>query len=492
MLTTELRRQVDALWDKFWAGGLANPLLAIDQINYLIFLKRLEDIDNLNARRAKIRGDVHTSIFNGPDDIHRWSFFRNLQADDMLRQIQTDIFPWLKTLTPADHPFTAYMRDAAFVIPKASLVVEAVNVIDELAITDRNTDTQGDIYEYMLSRLGVAGQVGQFRTPRHIIRTMVKLIDPKMGEAIMDPACGTAGFLVAAYQHIVEAGTSPEFLHFDEAGAPSGLVGDRLSEKQWAWLRNPPLIGRDFDSTMVRIGAMNMILHGVPTPEIEYMDTLSKRFDHTPRTQVILANPPFAGSIDRSELHEAFPVRTLKTELLFVQLFSQLLVPGGRAAVIVPDGVLFGSTRAHVETRRRLITENGVEAVVSLPAGSFRPYSGSSTAILVFRRGATTKRVWMFDVRADGYTLDDRRLPTAENDLPALLAAWPHRIDTDRSFSVDVSVIAANKYDLSVDRYKATRFSLPNVVEVDGAVGAALGAVSEVLRRLEAIQKGMR
>lgn len=451
MLDPDLRKQIDALWDKFWSGGLANPLMAIDQINYLIFLNRLEASDDLAARRAKSRGDRHKSVFAGNEKC-RWSYWSHLSAEQMHSHVQSSVFPWMKKLAPENHAFTSFMRDATFLIAKPSLLVEAVAVLDNLKIADRNLDTLGDIYEYMLSKLGVAGQIGQFRTPRHLIRLLVALVDPKLGQTVIDPACGTAGFLIAADQHIKAAHTSPEFLSEDEEGALQGVRADKLSAKQRRALQNA-LIGFDFDPTMVRIAAMNMVLHGIEQPHVAYADALGKGFDHSPRAHVVLANPPFSGSIDVADISEDFAIETGKTELLFLELILDLMLPGGKAAVIVPDGVLFTRQRAYERIRERLVTKNQLEAVISFPTGVFRPYAGVKTSALVVTKGGSTNSVWMYDLRADGYSLDDKRVKVDGNDIPHLLEMWPERATSDRSFTVEVERLREQGYELTPSAY---------------------------------------
>jgi type I restriction enzyme M protein len=489
MLDPELRKQIDQLWDKFWAGGLANPLMAIDQINYLIFLNRLEANDDLAARRARHAGRAFTSVFEGAEKC-RWSYWRHLKAEQMHEHVATVVFPWMKALAPENHAFTSFMRDAAFLIPKPSLLVEAVGVLDNLRIADRNLDTLGDIYEYMLSKLGIAGQIGQFRTPRHLIRLLVALVDPQLGQTVIDPACGTAGFLIAADQHVKAAYTSEEFLSRDEEGALQGALGDKLTNKQRQLLQNA-LIGFDFDPTMVRIAAMNMVLHGIDQPHVAYADGLGKGFDHSPRAHVVLANPPFSGSIDVADISDDFVIKTGKTELLFAELILDLLLPGGKAAFILPDGVLFTRQRAFEAVRKRLIEENRLEAVVSFPIGVFRPYAGVKTSALVVTKGGHTDEVWMYDMRADGYTLDDRRLPIADNDIPHLLSVWPERADSDRSFSVDVDRLREQGYELTPSAYSERDGGelvyldpRPLLDEIDDAVAEVRDAVAALRKAL--------
>jgi type I restriction enzyme M protein len=489
MLEAELRRRVDQLWDRFWSGGLANPLMAIDQLNYLIFLKRLEAIDDLAARRARVQSRRHASVFDDAEQC-RWSHWRNFPAAQMHEHVATVVFPWMKKLSPEFHAFTSYMKDAAFLIPKPSLLVEAVAALDEMRIGDRNTDALGDVYEWMLSKLNVAGQAGQFRTPRHIIRALVEIANPQLGQTVIDPACGTSGFLISSYQHVLADHTSPEFLGRDASGAPQGALGDRLLPKQRRLLQNS-LIGFDFDVTMVRIGAMNMVLHGIEHPHVSYADTLGKAFDHSPRAHVVLANPPFSGSLNESEISDEFRIKTTKTELLFVQLILDLLLPGGRAAVVVPDGVLFTRQRAHKGVRRRLMEQNRLDAIVSLPTGVFRPYAGVKTSVLVVTKGGHTDEVWMYRVTADGYSLDDRRMKTDADDLPHLLASWPDRAITDRSFVVPIERIQEHDYELTPSAYadiddEEIEEADPRALidDIEGSISAANAAINTLRKAL--------
>jgi len=427
MLTDpQLRSKVDVLWDRFWSGGLSNPLTAIEQMSYLIFLRRLEDMDNARAAAAVRRRDSspYKSIFKGNKDC-RWSYWSQLPGDQMLKHVRDKVFDFLRNLGSDTSSFTQHMQDAVFVIPKASLLQEAVKIIDDMHISEQNIDVQGDLYEYLLMQLTTAGKNGQFRTPRHIIRMMVKLVDPKVGDRICDPAAGTGGFLVNAYEHILESNTSPDVLEYDEDNKPHHLIGDKIADKKLLkFLKSQALTGYDFDATMTRIGAMNLMLHGIDNPNLRYMDSLSKAYKDRDMYDVILANPPFKGSIDKSDINERFSVKTTKTELLFVELMYDLLVTGGRCAVIVPDGVLFGTSNAHINARKILIDKCKLEGVVSMPSGVFKPYAGVSTAVLVFQKGGTTDNVWFYDMEADGFSLDDKRQKIAENDIPDIVAKW--------------------------------------------------------------------
>lgn len=459
MLKPELKSQIDKLWNRFFAGGIANHLTAIEQISYLIFMKRLEDMDYQHARAAERRGEKYTSIFKGQENC-RWSHWIQMPADEMLAHVRDKVFPFVKNLKGEESLFGVAMRDAVFMIPRPSLLQEAVKIIDELNVTQQNLDTQGDIYEYLLSSLQSSGLTGAFRTPRHIIRMMVKLVDPKIGERICDPAAGTAGFLVNAFLHILEQNTYKDSIEYDEDGVPHHLVAEKLDKKQRNFLKEKAFYGFDFDTTMVRIGIMNLILHGIGKPQFQYADTLSKAFEQREKYDVILANPPFKGAIDKSDISDQFKVKSTKTELLFMELFLRLLVRGGRAAVIVPDGVLFGSSNAHVAVRKMLVEENQLEGAISMPSGVFKPYAGVSTAVVIFTKGGETDKVWFYDMTADGFSLDDKRQKTKENDIPDIVAKWKVRDSKkkpgrgEKWFWVDVKEIRENKYDLSVSKYK--------------------------------------
>lgn len=440
MLTDpKLRSQVDALWDKFWTGGLSNPLDAIEQFSYLLFLKRLDDRENAAEKQAKRRGGAAGTGGapfrpNIPKEM-RWSVWRQMKAEEMLKHLKTVVFPHMTQLSNGGaSSFGEYMKGAECKINKPSLLVEAVNLIDEMKISEQNQDTQGDLYEYMLGHLSIAGRNGQFRTPRHIIRMMVKMIDPKPRERIGDLAGGTGGFLVNAHQHILERATSAGILEYDEEGNPRHLIGDQLSGPERTFMSSPKYLrGFDNDSgmTILRIGSMNLMLHGIEAPQFYYMDTLSKAFDDEREYDVILMNPPFKGAVDKGGTHPTLPADTTKSELLFLHLILRALDMGGRAAVIVPDGVLFGSSRAHVEIRKRIIEENRLDGVVSMPSGVFKPYAGVSTAVLFFTRGAQTKDIWFYDMEHDGFSLDDKRTVVAENDIPDVLECWKNRFDKE-------------------------------------------------------------
>lgn len=477
MLNPAIQSKVHSLWDKFWSGGIANPMTAIEQISYLLFMRRLEALDDNRAKAAKFKKAPFESLFEGKfkspggkqidKQKLRWSYIKTMPADEALDLMRDIAFPFIKTL--GDNAFSRAMKDAVFIIPKASLLIEAMATIEDIYTEIERErqeagqtfhDIQGDLYEHLLGEIASAGKNGQFRTPRHIIQVICELLHPKLGEKVCDPACGTGGFLLGAYQHILTQHTSAKFLLKNEHGIEMGLVGDKLSNpKLWSTLATS-LHGYDFDTTMVRIAQMNLMLHGIVDPNVCYMDTLSKKFDETENYDVVLANPPFKGSIDKGDLNEDLSLDSTKTELLFVDRILNLLRTGGRAGVIVPNGVLSNNSKAHVALRKRLLDDAELQAVVSLPSGIFSPYAGVSTAILVFVKGGESRNVWFYELKADGFSLDDKRSKTSEDDIPDLLKRWSSRDykkDVNRSakaFFVSKKEIGKNKFDLAINRYK--------------------------------------
>jgi type I restriction enzyme M protein len=456
MLKQELKSQINKLWDKFWSGGISNPLTAIEQMSYLIFMKRIEDLDNKHLDLAKARGEKYVSIFEEYKEC-RWSHWKHFGAEDMLRHVRDSVFPFIKNLRRGeDTLFSESMKDAVFLIPKASLLQEAVSIIDAINLSAQNQDVQGDIYEYLLNELKTSGKNGQFRTPRHIIRMIISLVNPQLGEKVCDPATGTAGFLINSYEHILKQNTSAELIEYDEEGGTHNLVGDKIADKKkWNLLRRETFYGYDNDPTMVRLALMNMILHGIESPNIRYADGLSKRFEQKEEYDVILANPPFTGSIDISDINDNFKVKTTKTELLFLELFHNLLHKGGRAGIIVPNGVLFGSSNAHKSIRKILLEKCQLEAVISLPSGVFQPYSGVGTAVLVFTKGGKTDKVWFYEMKKDGFSLDQKRdFIDGKGDIPDIIEKFKKKTDSEQSFKVDIDLIKESEYSLDINRYK--------------------------------------
>ena len=470
MLNITLKSSIGRLWDKFWSGGISNPLTAIEQISYLLFMKRLDELDTKKKLDSEFTGETHKSLFGKDEQNLRWSHFKQMEGGKMLTHIQTKVFPFLKTLDKKESPFAKYMGNAVFIISKPSLLVEAVNIIDDIfeEISKQESegqgfqDTQGDLYEYLLSEITSAGKLGQFRTPRHIIQLICELVDPKLGDTICDPACGTGGFLLGAYQHIITTHTSKEHRKIDENGLTRGDLGDKLTdERQWKHLKEKTFYGYDMDESMVRIGLMNLMMHGISSPNIEQKDTLSKKYDEDNFYDCIMANPPFKGSIDKGDINESLSLATTKTELLFINKIIKSLKIGGRAGIIVPDGVLFGSSNAHKHARKMLLNDCELQGVISMPSGVFKPYAGVSTAILIFVKGGETEKVWFYDMKSDGYTLDDKRSKiSGGGDLPDIVEKWKHRKNQSKNkknskfFYVDKKEIEEADLDLSINHYK--------------------------------------
>lgn len=472
MITGQLRSKIDKLWEEFWTGGITNPLTVIEQISFLMFARLLDANEQREEKKFSRQhpGKPFPGVYFTPKQQRvRWKNLKHEgDADKVLKLVRDELFTLMRGLGERGTTFGNLMKDAQLMVQKPALLKSAIAKIDELPLTE--TDTKGDLYEYLLSKLTTAGINGQFRTPRHIIRLMVELADPKPEERICDPACGTAGFLVGVLEYLYEKHSSPEgIIEHEENGKVYKTYTGDLLEKHRKHIATNLLTGFDFDSTMLRIAAMNATLHGVDTPRILYQDTLSTGFGDSPESHdafdLILANPPFKGSLDFEDVSRSLTakVKTKKTELLFLVLILRMLKLGGRALCIVPDGVLFGSSKAHVELRKLLVAENQLEAVISLPSGVFKPYAGVSTAILFFTKGGKTDHVFFYDVTADGYSLDDKRDPIKDDDLPDVLARFGKRSakkDTDRTakhFMVPRKEIEAKGYDLSINRYKETK-----------------------------------
>jgi type I restriction enzyme M protein len=483
MITGELKSKVDRIWDTMWSGGISNPLSVIEQLTYLLFIKRLDELHTLQENKAaRTRKPIEEPVFRDDQAHLRWSRFKETAPETMFTTVKDDVFPFIKTLgrnggteEEGDATYSHHMKDAIFMMPTPRVLANVVDQLDGIEMAD--SDTKGDLYEYMLGKIASAGQNGQFRTPRHIIRLMVDMTAPTTKDVICDPACGTAGFLIAASEYLRQHHGNTIY----------------KSEESRRKFNSGTFHGYDFDSTMLRIGSMNMLLHGVENPDIRYRDSLAQADrDDAERFSLILANPPFAGSLDNESTAKDLQqiVKTKKTELLFLALFLRLLQPGGRAAVIVPDGVLFGSSTAHKTLRKILVEEQKLDAIVSMPSGVFKPYAGVSTAILFFTKtnSGGTDWVWFYDMQSDGFSLDDKRNPQPDkSDLPDILARWQDfraggkaeagRKRTDRSFLVPKSEIAGNDYDLSINRYKEVEYE---AVEHD--------APRDILKRLAKLE----
>lgn len=447
MLHADLKLKIQKLWDKFWSGGISNPLQAIEQISFLIFMKRLEDEDVRKEQEARLTGEKFKSIFEGNKDC-RWSEWSNYNADKIMDHVRDKVFPFLRNLDNGDSFYAKYMKNANFEIPTASLLMEAVKIINDMHIKEQNQDAQGDMYEYLLSELQTAGKNGQFRTPRHIIKMMVDLTKPEYGDRILDPACGTAGFLINAYEYILNSNKK------------DGV--STLTSQKKKILDEESIYGYDIDQTLTRISLMNLMMHGITKPNIQQLNTLSKRYNEENTYDLILANPPFKGSIDESEMSDNLLIKTRKTELLFLELMFNSLASGGRCAVIVPDGVLFGNSKAHKLIRQLLLEKCRLDAVIKMPSGVFKPYAGVSTAVLFFTKGEPTQRVWFYDMQSDGFTLDDKRtqIGDGQGDISDIIERFEKRKDEQnedrkkKHFFVPVDEIKNNEWDLSISKYK--------------------------------------
>ena len=491
MIAGELRSKVDKLWTTFWNNGISNPLSVIEQISYLLFIKRLDDLELLKEKSARrLNRALENPTFSTENQPCRWSQFKNLDdAEAMLHVVRDQAFPFIKNLDEhvVNSPYTRHMKDAVFLIGSPALLASVVGQIDRIPMSDR--DTKGDLYEYMLSKLSTAGTNGQFRTPRHIIKMMVALMEPGPNDIICDPACGTAGFLVAAAAYLND-------LKDSEGQSVLNAPGNREH------FNDGMFHGFDFDATMLRIGSMNLMLHGIEQPKIEARDSLSE--DHAGVEEaftMVLANPPFKGSVEKSTIAKdlAKVISTTKTELLFMALFLRLLKKGGRAAVIVPDGVLFGSSKAHKSMRKMLVEEHKLDGVISMPSGVFKPYAGVSTAILMFTKVGVAEKgsdfVWFYDMVADGLSLDDKRQEIEENDIPDVLARWKARdakkdIDRkDKAFFVKREEIAGNGYDLSLNRYKEIEYEEVTYEPPMVIVGKLRALEDEIRGDLDALEE---
>lgn len=455
MVTGELKNKVDKLWEMFWTGGLTNPLDVIEQITYLMFIRDLDKMDTTRQKESTMLGTTYTSMFENKKHL-KWSALRDRPAEVMYQTIQGEVFPFIKALNGNSGTYAKYMSDAIFKVPTPQLLEKIVTALDEMyELIDRQKDKQdarGDLYEYMLSKLSTAGTNGQFRTPRHIIRMMVELLDLMPTDIICDPACGTSGFLVASGEYLKE--------HYHD---------DIFFNKEAkAHYDSTMFTGYDMDRTMLRIGAMNMMTHGIANPNIIYKDSLSDQNEDKNKYTKILANPPFKGSLDYDIVSTDLikVTKTKKTELLFLALFLRMLRNGGRCASIVPDGVLFGSSNAHKDIRKEIIENHRLEAVISMPSGVFKPYAGVSTAVIIFTKTGAggTDKVWFYDMQNDGYSLDDKRTPMEGSDIPDIVMRFhalreeEGRARTEQSFLVKKSEIVGNDYDLSINKYKKSNY----------------------------------
>lgn len=499
MIIGELKNKIDGLWDTFAAGGLVNPLEVIEQITYLMFIRDLDDVDNIRAKECAVLGLSHKSIFAEQVEIGyrkidgsqlKWSVFHDFPAGRMYSVMQEWVFPFIKNLhSDKNSAYSKYMDDAIFKLPTPLLLSKVVDELDEIykiMSETEDVDIRGDVYEYLLSKISQSGRNGQFRTPRHIIRMMVELMEPQSSDIICDPACGTSGFLVTSGEYLKE--NYKEEIFFNK-------------EKKDHYM-NHMFYGYDMDRTMLRIGAMNMMTHGIENPFIEYRDSLSDQNQDKNKYSLVLANPPFKGSLDADSVSTDLlkVCKTKKTELLFLALFNRMLKVGGRCACIVPDGVLFGSSNAHKAIRKELIEGQRLEAIISMPSGVFKPYAGVSTGIIIFTKTGAggTDNVWFYDMTADGLSLDDKRSKVEENDIPDIIARFKHRDQeisrkrTEKSFFVPKQEIVDNNYDLSINKYKEAVYTpveypptseiMTKILELDKQAAKELAELKKMLK----------
>lgn len=485
MITGEIKNKVDKIWETFWTGGITNPLTVIEQFTYLLFIKGLDEVETTKEQEASLLGIPYQGMFPEDKKHLRWSHFKNLGSSEEIYKIVADeVFPFIKKLHGhKDSAYSQYMQDAIFMIPTPQMLAKIIDGIDNIPMKDR--DTQGDLYEYLLSKVSTSGTNGQFRTPRHIINMMVELMKPTPEDIIIDPAAGSAGFLVAAGEYLRKK-------HADL------FLVQGLKEH----FNNHMFYGNDMDRTMLRIGAMNMMLHGVENPNISYRDSLAEVNKDQEKYTLVLANPPFKGSLDYDAVSNDLLklTKTKKTELLFLALFIRILKKGGRCASIVPDGVLFGSSNAHKAIRKEIVDNHKLEAIISMPSGVFKPYAGVSTAIMIFTKTGAggTDNVWFYDMKADGYSLDDKRNPIEANDIPDIIARFDNletekeRKRTEQSFFVPVDEIRENGYDLSINKYKEIEYEEVEYAtpkEILSDVQSLENEVLKGLRELEGILK---
>ncbi len=484
MITGEIKNKIDSIWDDFFSAGMSEYLTVIEQFSYLMFIHSLDELENETERYERMSGEKKEHIFPTGKQKYRWHVFKTFEETELFDLMGKEIFPFIKKINADEESaFARYMKDAAFSIPSPQTLKAVITKLDELFENPevRARDMLGDIYEYVLSKMNSSGQVGMFRTPRQIRDMMVRLIRPQPLDRICDPACGTAGFLISSAEYIREA------------------YGSTMGDKEWAHYSKGLLTGFDTGSTMLKISAMNLLLHSIHEPHIAYQDSISKNNASEGEFDVILANPPFTGSVNKSTIADSLTnvCATTKTELLFVALFLRMLKKGGRCACIVPDGVLFGSSNAHKALRRELVEQHQLQAVISMPGGVFKPYAGVSTGILVFTKTGAggTDKVWFYDMKADGYSLDDKRQPVQENDIPDIIARYGNldgekkRKRTDQSFFVPKDEIAANGYDLSINKYKEIIYEKVDYPAPRVLLGEIQGLQGEIAKDIAELEK---
>jgi len=465
---TQVKGLIDRLCDKLWAAGVTNPITYVEQISYLVFLKMLDEMDADREKEARFSKRTYRPMFGGKADKFRWSEWSQItDTTKLFKFVRDDVFDFMRTVG-SHEDVRLFFAEAQLQIPDGHTLRDCIDLFRDFSLIDLDTDIKGDLYENLLQRLGTQAQAGQFLTPRHLIRAMVKMVDPQIGQRILDPAFGTGGFLVAAYEHIKLANSDPQNIVKKKNGNGQEVsrgYGDKLDQKQWKFLKQDTFFGFDVDRHIVNLGTMNLVLHDLDRSTVERRDSIAGPADKWDDEQfdVILANPPFSGSMNTNRVRDCLPVVSSKTEILFLGLMIRALRDGGHCGVIVPEGLLFSASKAHKEIRRLLLEKCDLQAVVSFPSGAFKPYSGVKTSALIFGKGKPTEKVWFYEIAADGFSLDDKRQPTPDNnDFPDLLAKWPKRQISGRSWLASIKEIQAADFNLTAGRYKPVSVEVTN------------------------------
>jgi type I restriction enzyme M protein len=448
---SDIKQKVDQLMNELFAGGVNNPMTAIEQISYLMFLKSLTEFDEQQERISNLSGKKYESIFNGKVSKFSWRVMSRLSGDELYNTL-SEVFEHLHELPKLTHTGKTLFRQAHLKIYNRPTLKSVVSIIDTMDYNNAekyDTDVKGDMYEYLLNQISVSGTNGQFRTPRHVIKAMIDLADPKPSDLILDPACGTAGFLIEAYKYILRTNTSKEELKDGNEN------GDELTPAQHEFLKTKAINGFDNDADMIKVAIMNLYLHDLSQSNVINFDPLTLPETKKQKYDLILANPPFSGNINQDSIQEDIGISTTKTELLFLKYMYDHLAEGGRCTVVVPEGILFGSTGAHKKIRELLMDTCKINAIVSLPSGVFKPYAGVKTAIIFYTKGGKTDKVWFYEVEGDGFTLDDKRHPDpTNNNLKDLLSSYKKKMEGPHSWIITRKEIVDEDYNLTASRYK--------------------------------------
>jgi type I restriction enzyme M protein len=461
-LREEYKQKINRLNEYLWSNGLTDPRTRIEQMSFFFFLKMLEEQDTALEKEAKLTKRTYKSIFEGKDEIYRWSEWSHKSGKGLLNFVRDKVFPFMENIGNGKENVHRMFQGARFLIPDEVVLKRIVDILDEIDFSQLDADVKGDLYEDLLNQIKSAGELGQLLTPRHIIRFIVKMVDPKIGETICDPACGSGGFLLGAYEWIKLQNSDPKLI--EEYNGVKRGPGDRLNKNQWHFLQNETFFGRDVDPQFVRIALMNFILHGLEESDVRRKDTVAGPEDEEDlrRYDVILTNPPFTGKVDRERIKKSLPVKSTKTQVLFLGYVIDALKPNGRAGIILPEGTLFGTNRDDKEIRRYLLEKCQLQAVISMPAGVFQPYSGVKTSVLIFKKKSVPKldeneKIWFFNMQGDGSSLSKAKKfgPQYRNDIPKIIELWQKNRAVEKPYSWFTSVkeIIENDYILSANAY---------------------------------------